>query len=344
MAANFDFQKRIGSGYFGEVWLVTDTGLNVERALKLIPPDKIPDKDNFFSEAQLLKAAEHPNIVKVEETGLMKDGRIYIAMGFLKSGSLDDEASGAYVLLTRAKKIMIDMLRGLEWAHVKGIIHRDIKPANILVGNNHEGKLSDFGLAIDLSTPTKSGKEKYNYLMHLAPEIFAGSTFSISSDIYACGMTLYRLVNGDSYLPSLSNNSLEQAIRKGNFPVRSKYRDFIPRNLRTVINKALSLNPKDRYQSAEEMRHAIEKIEINMNWQEKVLPEAKKWIGSWNYRCYEVEIARARNQGWNVKVTKGASKKSLRRIAKFCHANLDKSRAERIVRRVLQDFVLGRCR
>ena len=103
MAAGFDYRKRLGVGYFGEVWLVTDTGLNADRALKLIPPNKVLNPRNFFHEAQVLKAVEHSNIVRVEETGTLRDGRIYVAMEYLANGSLDDEAKGSYVPLTRAK-------------------------------------------------------------------------------------------------------------------------------------------------------------------------------------------------------------------------------------------------
>ncbi len=83
MAVGFDFKERLGAGHFGEVWRVIDTGLNAERALKLILPTKVPNPANFFHEAQVLKAAEHPNLVKVEDTGTMADGRIYVAMEYL---------------------------------------------------------------------------------------------------------------------------------------------------------------------------------------------------------------------------------------------------------------------
>jgi len=91
MSAGFDFKKRLGSGYFGEVWYVIDTGLQCERAVKLIPPDKVINQKNFYQEAQVLKAAEHPNIVTVFETGEMDDGRIYVAMEYLENGSLEDD-------------------------------------------------------------------------------------------------------------------------------------------------------------------------------------------------------------------------------------------------------------
>lgn len=148
MATSFDYIKRLGAGFFGEVWKVQDLGLDATFALKLIPPNKVINSENFYQEAQTLKAVENPNVVQVFETGKMSDGNIYVKMEFLKNGSLEDEASGSYVPLTRSKKLMIDVLRGLEFAHSKSIIHRDIKPGNILIGDSKEGKLSDFGMAM----------------------------------------------------------------------------------------------------------------------------------------------------------------------------------------------------
>jgi serine/threonine protein kinase len=110
MAVNFDFEERLGAGYFGEVWLATDTGLNARRAVKLISPNRVLNPGNFFHEAQMLKSVEHANVVRVEETGTIDDQRIYVAMEYLRKGSLEDEAKGSYVDLTRAKRLMIDVL------------------------------------------------------------------------------------------------------------------------------------------------------------------------------------------------------------------------------------------
>ena len=112
MAGAFDFLERLGAGHFGEVWRVIDTGLNAERALKVIPSSKVLDPSNFFHEAQTLKAVEHANIVKVEETGELAGDRIYVAMEYLPRGSLEDEAKGTGIELTRAKRLMVDVLRG----------------------------------------------------------------------------------------------------------------------------------------------------------------------------------------------------------------------------------------
>jgi serine/threonine protein kinase len=325
------------------VWLATDTGLNAERALKLIPPDKVLNPQNFFHEAQILKAVEHPNVVRVEETGTMADGRIYVAMEYLPKGSLEDEAKGAYVDLTRAKRIMIDMLRGLDHAHKQSVLHRDIKPANILIGSNNEGKLSDFGLAIPAGLNLKAlGAKDYAYTLHVAPEIHRGHSHSILSDIYACGVTLYRLVNGDTYLPAVSPAKVQDLAVQGKLPDRSHYREFVPRPLRAIINRALHLDSAKRFTSAEDMRRSLERLTLQKNWRQRSFPHGIEWTCSWDNRYYEIRRERSPSQKWNVTVRRGATKKTARRITTLCAQALTRAQAEQRTRRILQDFVLGR--
>lgn len=344
MSVNFDFKRRLGSGFFGEVWLAREAGLDTDRAVKLIPPGKIPNQTNFFHEAQLLKAAEHPNVVRVEDTGTMADGRVYVAMEYLEKGSLEDEASGAYVDLTRARRIMVDTLRGLEYAHNQRILHRDIKPANILVGSNGEGKLSDFGLALPVGIdPTTIGMKGYMYTLHLAPEVHDGAPYDELSEVYSCGVTLYRLVNGDSYLPA-PDTDLAKQVEEGKFPDRTHYREFIPRPVRMVINRALNIDPAERYQSAAELRHALERLELNMNWNESTLSQGMRWVSGWDLRTFEVVRLHTRGKGWCVTVRKGRSKHTLRRVTSLCSDGLTKGKAEQNSRRILQDFVLGKLR
>ncbi len=342
MAVNFDFQKRLGSGYFGEVWLAREAGLDANRAVKLIPPNKIPNQRNFFHEAQLLKAAEHPNVVAVYDTGTMADGRVYVAMEYLSKGSLEDEASGAYVALTRARRIMVDALRGLEHAQGQGILHRDVKPANILVGSNGEGKLSDFGLALPIGVdPIVIGMKGYMYSIHLAPEVHAGGQYDQLSEIYSCGVTLYRLVNGDSFLPPPIAD-LAVRVQNGEFPNRNYYREFVPRPVRVVANRAMHVDPKRRFQSPVDLRHALERLELNMNWNEKILSQGKRWSAGWDLRTIEVERLHTVGKGWSVTLRKGPHKNKLRRVTRYCHEALTKPKAEQISRRILQDFVLGK--
>lgn len=342
MAANFDFKARLGAGHFGEVWRVIDTGLGAVRALKLIPPDKVWNPNNIFHEAQLLKKAEHPNVVRVEETGKMADGKLYIAMEYLSRGSLEDEAKGAYVPMTRAQRIMVDALRGLQHAHERGILHRDIKPANILVGSNNEGKLSDFGLAVPKGANLKVlGARDYAYILHLAPEIHSGGKHSVCSDIYAVGVTLYRLVNGDMYLPTIPASNIRQACIAGKYPDRTNYREFIPRPLRVLINRATHVDPARRFDSAEQMRHALEQIGIFMNWNEQIMSNGTRWTAGWNHKCYEVVRTREAGGKWLIETKKGSSKHSLRRVVAHCHKGLTKAKGRQLTKRILQDCVIG---
>ena len=343
MSAGYDFKRRLGSGYFGEVWLATDIGLQAERAVKLIPPDKVVNTSNFFHEAQLLKAAEHANVVRVEETGTMKDGRLYVAMEYLPKGSLEDEAKGGYVDLSRAKRLMIDVLRGLEHSHSKGILHRDIKPANILIGHAGEGKLSDFGLSIPTGIdPHAFGMKGYIYTLHVAPEVHNGNPYTEQSEIYSCGVTLYRLVNGDSYLPPVSPSDLPKLVISGQYPDRNGYRWFITRPIKTIINRCLNIDPKKRFTSIVELRHALEQLETRINWNEKKIANGFSWSCGHNNRTYQVSLLMDANFKWTVETKKGSNRNNLRRIAPLCADNMEKKKGEQFVKRVLQDFVIGR--
>lgn len=343
MATIFDMKEKLGSGHFGEVWRVVDVALNTVRALKLIPTTKVFKPDNIFHEAQVLKSAEHPNVIRVEETGTMADGRIYIAMEYLPKGSLEDEAKGAYVALTRAHRIMIDALRGLQHAHDRGIIHCDIKPANIMVGNSSEGKLSDFGLAIPSDVVFHSlGVKDYAYVIHLAPEVISHRKYSVQSDIYAAGVTMYRLVNGDSYLPIIDPLTQRQTIIDGEYPDRSRYREFIPKPLRTFINRAMDPLVDRRFKSAEDMRHALERITLQMNWSESITTNGMRWVCGWDNKCYEVTRSDCKNKTWFVEYKKGSSKHDLRKVTSLCGKGMSKTKAEQLTRRILQDGVLGR--
>lgn len=343
MAVSFDFRRRLGSGHFGEVWHAIDTGLGCEIALKCIPPDKIVNQANFFQEAQALKSSEHANIVRVYDTGVLNDGRIYISMEYLSRGSLEDEAQGAPVPLSRAKRFMIDALRGLGHAHRQGIVHRDVKPANILIGFAGEAKLSDFGLALrDLRNLNVAQLKQYQYFLHLAPEVRGVQDYTELSDIYAAGVTLYRLVNGDSYLPQVTPAQAQAQARRGKFPPRNHYRDFIPQALRRMINKAMNVDPALRYRSADIMRHALEHQTLLVDWSESVAPTICKWTGvDANNVHYVIEKAQQNNRRWSVETRRERSSQTWRRIGKLCFSEMRKQDADKRARRILQDFVNG---
>lgn len=338
MSVSFDYKKKLGEGHFGEVWLVVETGLNITCAVKRIPINKVINRDNFFHEAQVLKEAEHPNTIKVYDTGYLSDSEIYLTMEYFERGSLEDESEGGFVKLSRGREIMIDLLRGLEHAHSKHIIHRDIKPANILIGRNGEGVLSDFGLALPkLSTLNTDSIQDYEYLLHLAPEIEDVLSQNALSDIYASGVTLYRLVNGDIYLPKVSPADAHFLAQQGRFPDRTKYREFVPRQLKSLINKAMDADPQKRFSSARAMRRALEQISIETDWEESRLLTGYKWTGERNGTTFEV-IRNSLSGSGVIEVTtkKGASPTKMRKISELSSSFLIKDEAIRFTKKVLQ--------
>jgi serine/threonine protein kinase len=344
MPASFTRLKRMGSGFFGEVWLAREDGLQIDCALKVIRTEKIINKDNYFQEAQVLKAAEHPNIVRVLDTGYFTDDTVYVSMELVNGGSLDDYASGASIPLSEARLYMIDVLRGLGHAHDQGIIHRDIKPGNILLDNASGAKLSDFGLALpasalnDPAVPIKG----YQYWMHLAPEIRHPTDHTVFSDIYAAGVTLYRLVNGDAALGQPNPSTIKKLASRGDFPSRENYRPFVPLAFRRVINKAMSPKKEERYQSAASFKAALENLTICMDWNEVPGTGGLSWSGTSNSRHATVEIISNSLGRRDVVIRTASQGKRLRQMTSHGKTSVTLDQARRAAHRIMQDFVLGK--
>ncbi len=336
--------KRLGEGFFGEVWLAYSRPLAANVALKIIRPDSIYNRRNFFAEAQTLHLLTHPNIVQVKDAGKFENGSIYIAMEYLEKGSVHDKAQGMPLKISLARDIICDVLRGLEYAHVNNkIIHHDIKPANILYGDDGKAKLSDFGLATRIDDKKFTSPAGMYYLTHCAPEIVQGRSATVSSDIYAVGVTLYRLINGDDYLPSYPTKAdIKQAIKMGEYPPREKWRLYVSRDLRYVINKALSINPEERYKTASDLRHALEQVDIVCDWTEKYANNYCEWQTKINGTNISIRLSQETNGTFSVTTRKGKSSPTMRNVTRFCKGRFKKiETATEQVSRALKNFGSG---
>jgi eukaryotic-like serine/threonine-protein kinase len=341
LAASFVKKRRLGSGQFGEVWLAFDTGLAVDRAVKIIPLSKVVSVDNFYQEAQILRAVTHNHVVRVEEAGRLSDDQLYIAMEYLPLGSVEDEARGAPLPMTRAVRVLCDALKGLEHVHSQGVIHRDIKPGNILVGDLGQCKLSDFGLAAKVGATGATSPE--GYLYHAAPEIVRDDAASVLTDVYAAGVTLYRLLNGDDLLPTFADfDDYLQAIGEGRFPDRGRHRLYVPRSLRVVTNRAMHIDPSLRYCDARAFRVALEQVRICCDWQEEPISTGTLWRGV--HKGAEVQVVMTvRSRGKVVVETKRRTPSGgWRRVKGGCDEGLTLAEARRVASGVLQALTAGR--
>lgn len=336
---DYNREIRLGRGAFGEVWLVTDRALGVKRAVKFIPTHKVKDPSNFYEEPQTLMTLKHENIVEITDAGKTLRDELYIAMEYYPNGSISDKMKGSIVPLDQSINLIADICRGLEYAHSLNFIHRDIKPANILIDNQDHGRLSDFGLATKVNIDGTASP--YGYIGHLAPEVITHNITDKRTDIYALGITMYRLVNGDAYLPfSSDQDELLEMIKEGTFPKRNHYQPFIPSSIRNIINRALSLNPNDRFQSASELRHALEKIKIFTSWMPQIIPNGVIWTCNIGKMEYEAISIMKRRGCYDFNLLKGSVGNCKRIVHSETRKCLKKVQIESHTKNILCRFIL----
>jgi serine/threonine protein kinase len=258
----------LGRGGMGVVHEAYHVDLGRSVALKLLPDHFRTDAKlsaRFGSEARAIAKLSHENLVKLHDFGVMSDGRPFYAMELLHGRTVDAWLACDRVIEWReAVAIGIQVCRALEAAHEAGVIHRDIKPSNLFVTRSGTVKLLDFGVAT-LALESEAGPGGKRTAVtgtpeYMAPEQAAGAPADERSDLYALGATLYEIVTGR--LPHVAPNHAtlleikQQCVVEA--PSRCAPRLSLPRPFDRVVLKALSRNPNDRYQTAHQMRVALE--------------------------------------------------------------------------------------
>ena len=274
--------EKIASGGMAEVYKAVATGTDGKQyalAIKRILPQYSSDQE-FISllidEAKLMVMLNHPNIVPIIEFGKIDDS-YFIAMGYVDGITLKE----LFRLVTNRHEyfpieIAIHLVReigsGLAYAHRRvdqvgnplSIVHRDISPANILISHDGEVKIADFGIskAANQSHRTQAGiiRGKTGYM---SPEqTRANSPIDQRSDIYALGIMFYEVLTSQRLYKLKSIPEALKTIRLGKIPSVHEYRSGIPVALEKILLKVLAVNPKDRYQRAEEFVDALDEFLI----------------------------------------------------------------------------------
>ncbi|HEY9075577.1 MAG TPA: serine/threonine-protein kinase [Anaerolineaceae bacterium] len=256
----------LGEGGMATVYKALDTYLERYVAIKVIRRQafspEVVDKMllRFEREAKALARLAHPNIVHIHDFGEY-EGSPYLVMEYIPGGTLKDR-TGQKMPAAAAARLLLPVAKALDYAHHKGIIHRDVKPGNILLTEEGEPTLSDFGIAKILEnedgatlTGTGVGIGTPEYM---SPEQGLGRQVDFRTDIYALGVIFYELVTGRK--PYTGNTPMEIVVKHLNEPLPN-LRQFIPDlpdTVEEVIQKALAKQPQDRFPSMEAMAKALE--------------------------------------------------------------------------------------
>ncbi|MFA5508594.1 MAG: serine/threonine-protein kinase, partial [Vulcanimicrobiota bacterium] len=215
--------------------------------------------DRFRREAKILQSTNHPNIPRLYEWG-EKEKELYIVMEFLDGRDLEDylKENGDRLSVPEIREIFSQLSSALDYLHQRGVFHRDLKPANIQRTEGGKIKILDFGLAISAQATkriTKAG-DVMGTLDYMAPEALLGNEPDASFDQFAVGVIVFQMLTGSLPLAHITNPTLGDYIQ----PRRSvKECDAdISDEIAAVVDKMLSLDPKDRFESVHAAFEAFE--------------------------------------------------------------------------------------
>ncbi len=268
MLGRYEVEKELGKGAMGIVYLGKDPKISRVVAIKTMAlaqefeEDELDEvKERFFREAETAGRLNHPYIVTIYDAGEEHD-LAYIAMEFLKGHDLARYCKPDNLLeVKRVISIVQRAAEGLDFAHQQNVVHRDIKPANIMYEPESDTlKITDFGIArITDSSKTKTGMV-LGTPSYMSPEQLAGKKVDGRSDLFSLGVMLYQMLSGSLPFKADSMASLMFKITNEEAPDIRSIRPEIPEALAEVINRALTKDADQRYQTGAEFADALKRF------------------------------------------------------------------------------------
>ena len=244
------------------VYQAHDPQIDRTVALKVLREDRVVSEDfvlRFFKEAKFIGRLSHPNIVTVYDVG-RDHGTIYIAMEYLQGQPFNEVIRSGRLSIEKIIDIALQIANALGYAHEKGIVHRDIKPSNIILTDEGNVKLTDFGIAraedSNAAQQTQAGVI-LGTPFYMSPEQVMGKRADGRSDLFSLGVILYELIVGRKPFKGDHFTAIFRAITD-DIPVAPlKIDASIPQSLSDLIMKALSKNPDERFQTSKAMGDAL---------------------------------------------------------------------------------------
>ena len=240
---------KIGQGGIAEIYRARQESLNRDVAIKILNAKMTADADivrRFERESMVIAGLNHPNIVHVIDKGVAGN-RYYFVMEYVDGASLREVIDSERIALKTKLEMIVQVSKALDYAHKNGVIHRDIKPTNVLIDRQGNALVADFGIAQIISTPESemtSTDVVMGTLAYMSPEQKLSSTnVDQTTDIYAVGIMLYEILCDKKPL--------------GHFKLPSEINPSLGMEYDGIIQRCLAQEPKDRLQTAVELKDAI---------------------------------------------------------------------------------------
>ena len=259
----YEVERLLGEGGFAAVYRVRNLRLGRTEALKVLSQHMTEESDfarRFEQEARVSASLDHPNIVKIYDYGVTEE-IAWFSMQLVQGESLASELASRPIGMEPGEvaEMAVSVLEALEYSHARGVIHRDIKPDNILFDAARRPYITDFGIAKaeDSLVKTRTGM-LIGSPAYMAPEQIAGAAPDGRTDVYALGITLYRMLT--LRFPFSGDDTLRMAMKKlsdSPEPLLEKRPNLRPELARAVMT-AIEREPGKRFATAEEMRQAFE--------------------------------------------------------------------------------------
>ncbi|MFD1419435.1 Stk1 family PASTA domain-containing Ser/Thr kinase [Lactiplantibacillus songbeiensis] len=273
LSGRYRIIRSLGEGGMANVYLAHDLILDRDVAVKLLRLDLRDDPKTikrFQREALATTELVHPHIVSLYDVG-EENGMQYLVMEYVKGMDLKNYIKERFPLpLQQVIDIMEQILSAVATAHAHNIIHRDLKPQNILIDENGNAKITDFGIAVALSEHTMTQTNTILGSVHyLSPEQARGSMATKQSDIYSLGIILYEMLTGS--VPFKGETAVSIALKhfQSEMPSVRDYDSQIPQALENVVLQATAKDPRDRYATVEDMANDLLTTLSNLRTGEK---------------------------------------------------------------------------